>query len=145
MEGPIRAGRYNEPKHALKIIENVARRNPHGLKSGRGKNGIAIGVAAGIVPHRMRFAVDLDREALFEAGKIHDEPAARILPPEAEPAGPLTQLLPKQDFGQGEVTAESAGGANVPIGRANGAMFRAPCVGPSTILWMVPLPVPGRI
>ena len=76
----------------------------------------------------MRF--DFDRESAFEAGEVGDVAVTRKLTTESESVRPFAQLLPKDDFRQGEVATELACAAKVLIRRADGAMPDTP-IGPS--------------
>ena len=92
----------------------------------------------------MRFAIDLDRDAALETGEVDYISAEWKLPPKAQAVRALTQLLPKHDFGQRESAAKPACAADVRVRSADRAVADTP-LGASTMLRMVPLPVPGRI
>jgi hypothetical protein len=102
-------------------------------------------VSMGIVAHRMGFAVNLDGEPPLQAGEIQYEAQMRKLPPEAKSARPATQLLPEEHFGQCHFATKVACKFYVASSGADCSMTNSRGIGPSTMLRMVPLPVPGRI
>jgi hypothetical protein len=93
----------------------------------------------------MDLAVDLYRKPPLQTGEVHDVTTEWELPAKAQTVGTLAELLPEYDFWPRQFAAQPAGDADVSIRRADGAMADAPGFGPSTMLRMVPLPVPGRI
>jgi len=93
----------------------------------------------------MDLAVDLYRKPPLQTGEVHDVTAGWKLPAKAQTVGTLAELPPEYHFWQRQFAAEPAGDADVSIRRADGAVANARDFGPSTMLRMVPLPVPGRI
>jgi hypothetical protein len=144
VEGPIPAGRQDVNHHAVEIIEHIARCNPQRLKPRVGKHAIAFDIPLRVVAHRVGLAIHLDRQSTLKAREVNDISVQGELTAEAQAIRPLAQLLPENDFGEGQLTSKLAGEADVCIGRANGTMPDASAFGPSTMLRMVPLPVPGR-
>ena len=145
VEGPISARRENMSHHTVEIAENITDRNPQSLESGITQPAIANIVPFGIAPHRMRLAVNLDRESALEAGKVDHVTATWKLSAKPQAVRTLAQLLPQGDLGQGQLAAKLSRKTNVGVRSADGAVADAPRPGPSTMLRMVPLPVPGRI
>jgi len=131
--------------HTVQIAENITGRNPQSLESGITQPAIANIVPFRIAPHRMRLAVNFNRESALEAGKVDHVTATWKLAAKSQAVRALTQLLPQGNFRQGQLAAKLARGADVRVRRANCAVADAPRLGPSTMLRMVPLPVPGRI
>ena len=101
MEGPIGAGRQDVRHHSVEIIQNVPRSYPQRLKSAIGQSAVADDVALRVVPHRVRLAVNLDRQTTLEAGEVDHISIPRELSAEAQPFWPFAKLLPQNDFGQG--------------------------------------------
>ena len=145
VEGSTRAGRKDERDHTIEIIEYVASGNPKRFEANPGKHSVASCIALGVVAHLMSFPVDLNRETPFETSKVSNITAAGELTPETQTIGTSAQLLPKNDFRQRHRSAQLPCAANVDVRCTNGAMLRPPRFDPSTMLRMVPLPVPGRI
>ena len=54
-------------------------------------------------------------------------------------------MLPQDDFRECHLPAKLTRESHARIKSSYGTMSDAPCFGPSTMLRMVPLPVPGRI
>ena len=131
--------------HALEIIEHVAGGNPKRLKPGIGELIVAHGVLLWAITHRMHFSVNFDCEPTLQTGEIDHIPIARELSAKPQAIRARTQLLPENDFRQRQFSAELAREADVRVRRADGPMPNPRGFGPSTMLRMVPLPVPGRI
>jgi len=85
----------------------------------------------------MRKSVDFDDQAGFAAVKVDDIGFNRVPAAEHQPIRPLSQLLPRQHFGETHLLPEA------PCGVDGRTLERRPA--PSTALRAVPLPVPGRI
>jgi hypothetical protein len=92
----------------------------------------------------MRLAIKLDREATLQAGEVNYVAAARKLPSKPRAARTLPQLLPKEHLRQCKLPPKPPRETYILIRCANGAVSNA-LLDPSTMLRMVPLPVPGRI
>jgi hypothetical protein len=60
VEGPIRAGGQNEGEHPIEIIKDISCSNSQSVETCLGKDSVALGIAARVVAHRMRFAIYLD-------------------------------------------------------------------------------------
>ncbi|KTE22068.1 hypothetical protein ATE67_05430 [Sphingopyxis sp. H050] len=84
-------------------------------------------------------SVDLDSKAHRRAIEIENIDACRMLAPEFETFRSLPQDTPKHPFGEAHFAAQFACTFQCVAGAGNHGMC------PSTILRMVPLPVPGRI
>ena len=145
VEGPIHAGCRDHREHALEITQDVAGWNPESVKASFPKGSITLEVALRVVAHRMCFPVHLDRQPAFETGEVRNITAARELPPKAKSARALAEMMPQYDFREGHLAAKVPRAANVGVGRTDHTMPNANAFGPSTMLRMVPLPVPGRI
>jgi hypothetical protein len=145
VEGPTRAGGGDKEQHAFEIIEHIARRNAQRVEADTMQDAIASEITMRVVAHRVRHAIHFDQEAALKAGEIGNVAAARELAAKSKPVGALSELLPEDNLGQRHPAAEPACATDVRVGRANRAMPNARCIGPSTMLRMVPLPVPGRI
>ena len=87
----------------------------------------------------MNLAVNFDREANRETGEIQAEMAKRMLLAETQSARPGPQSAPQDHLRQVAALAFAASEFNGFSGRAK----RGAAGGPSTMLRMVPLPVPG--
>jgi hypothetical protein len=92
----------------------------------------------------MRLAINLDREATLQAGEVNYVAAARKLPSKPRAPWTLPQLLPKEHLRQCKLPPKPPRETYILVRRADGAMLHA-LSDPSTMLRMVPLPVPGRI
>jgi len=139
VEGSSLTTSRNDSIHThLQILQNVPSPNPEHRKSlsfqRRDPRAIAFRPVATIV----RLAIDLDPQSDFEAGEVDYVRSNRKLAAEAKTAGPFAQLLPQQDFGQAHVLAQAASCPD-RLDRADEDKGD-----PSTMLRMVPLPVPGR-
>jgi len=102
-------------------------------------------VPAWIVAHRVRLSIDLNRQPTLEAGKIDYVAVDGELSAKAESVWPFAELLPEDHFRQRQLATQLTSKANVGVGRTDRTMPNANAFGPSTMLCMVPLPVPGRI
>ena len=145
VEGPIRTSGQNVTEHALEVVEHIARRNPNGLEPDMGKHGVTRCIAAWVRAHPVRLSVNLDYEPPVEAGEIGHTAVARKLTTEAMTVRALSKLLPEDDFWQRHLVTELACTSDVRVRRTDRSMSHPPRFGPSTMLRMVPLPVPGRI
>jgi hypothetical protein len=143
--GPTPAGRENVAHHTFEIIEDVASSNPQSVKASFNKLAVADDISLGPVAHRMGFTIDLDRQPTLKAHKVSHIAVARELSTKAQTVLSLPQLLPKHDFRKRQLSAKLASEANIRVRRADRAVTDTPPFGPSTMLRMVPLPVPGRI
>jgi hypothetical protein len=85
---------------------------------------------------RMDVAVYLDEQPRGQASEVCDITADRVLSPEFEASGSRAQRLPKDDFRERHCPSEAS--CTINIGTGSGER-------PSTMLRMVPLPVPERI
>jgi hypothetical protein len=130
--------------HTVQISEHIARSNPQRRKSDSTQSAIADVVQFRIVPHRVRFAIDLDCESAFKTNEVDDISGAGELSAKPKSVRSLPQLLPQRNFRQSQRAAKFARKPYVCIRRANCAVVDTP-LDPSTMLRMVPLPVPGRI
>ena len=145
VEGPIHAGCRDHREHAFEITQDVAGWNPESVKASFPKDRITLEVALRVVAHRMCFPVHLDRQPAFETGEVGNIATARELPPKAKSARALAEMMPQYDFREGQLATQLTSKANVGVGRTDHTMPNANAFGPSTMLRMVPLPVPGRI
>jgi hypothetical protein len=92
----------------------------------------------------MRFTVNLNRNPPLEAGEVDHIAGERKLSTKSQSARALPELLPQRHFGKTQLTPESTSRANI-LGRSTHSPVAGPSFDPSTMLRMVPLPVPGRI
>ncbi len=123
--------RANVPKH-------VSRRNPQRQNAFVCKPRISNSIPLRPVTHVVGDAVDFDRQPRTGTVEIEHIGTGRMLSPKLPAAGTITQRSPQQDLGKAERPAQLAS--------AFDRAFRAPQHRrfPSTMLCMVPLPVPGR-
>ena len=101
--------------HALKIIENVARSNPERIEAHIPQKRIAPQITLRISAHRMRLAINLDRQPAFETRKINDVAMARKLTAEAQSLGSLTKVVPQHHLWESELAAKLARETNVRL------------------------------
>jgi hypothetical protein len=142
--GSIFARRDNEREHALKIVENVASGNPQCLEPRRRKLPIANSVSLRVIAHRVGLTVEFNGNSTLQTGKVEYVSHRRELPPEAKTLRALPKMMPEDDLRQGQLPTQLARETNIPIRCADSAVSNA-LLDPSTMLRMVPLPVPGRI
>jgi hypothetical protein len=145
VEGPILATGHNQCHHAVEIIEDVSRCNPQGCEACFGQLTVASKVALRRAPHRVGLTIHFDRDPAREAGEVCHVAAAWKLSTKPQAVRLLTQLLPQNDLRQGHTAAKLTCTADGNVRRADCAVPDAPPFDPSTMLRMVPLPVPGRI
>jgi hypothetical protein len=125
VEGPILA-RHKDVRHdALEIIEDFACCNPQCLKAGFGNSRITRDIALWVVAHRMRLAIHFDAQSPVKADKIDDVIDARELTTKTQAAGALTELLPKHDLGESQLTAKLARTTDIRTRSAHGAVLDA--------------------
>jgi hypothetical protein len=167
VEGPrFVTGQDDETKHRIQILQDVAGSDPKDAESGGLQQLVSLQVAFWVASHQVGFAVDFNRHSLLQTGEIQNKAHVRELTSEAIAAGPSSQLLPKQNFRKCHLATKLAGETHVFVRSANRSMLHTPpilpgtgrwqpvradggvgfgAVDPSTMLRMVPLPVPGRI
>jgi hypothetical protein len=133
----------HQSHYTVQIRQDLARRNSDGSKSLVRKPFVASLIMDRRKPSIMDFAVYFDGKARLETSEIEDVRSRRMLAPELEAGGALAELAPEKNFGQGHVFAELSGLADRLAGAGQHGFLSGRC-SPSTILRMVPLPVPGR-
>ena len=99
---------------------------------------IAIDIPLGPIAEAMAFAIDLHHQPNLGTEKVEHKRTSRMLPPELEASWSSPQSAPQQAFRQAERSTQSSRSFN---GLPRSGQHRAL---PSTMLRMVPLPVPGR-
>jgi hypothetical protein len=129
----------NVSDRTLKIRQNLQRRNAKGPETLRHQPFVTCLVASWNGTTIVRGSIHLDRQPRREAHEIQDERTCRMLSSELETAGALPECAPQQNLGQRHLPSQPASLADR---RAWTCQHRA---SPSTMLRMVPLPVPGRI
>jgi hypothetical protein len=144
VEGPSRASHGDKPQHTFQIIKHIARSNAECLEPGLCESRIAAEVTRRTIPHRMRLSIDLDHQPPPKTGEVGYIASARKLTSEAQALGSFSQMLPQYEFWQRQPAAELARAIDAFVRCADGPVPDTP-PGPSTMLRMVPLPVPGRI
>ena len=110
-------------------------KHPNTLAS---KPGIADPILGGLVPALMRFAIDLDRQLHMCAEEIEHIATRRMLVTKLHTSWPRPQGGPEQNLRQGHLLAQAS---CMVDGLSRPGQHSA---SPSTMLRMVPLPVPGR-
>jgi hypothetical protein len=93
----------------------------------------------------MRFAIHLDRNSTIKAREIKDKAFEWKLSPETKSVSSAPKLLPQQHFGKRHAATQLPSERDVTTRRTDRRVPDAPAVVPSTMLRMVPLPVPERI
>ena len=121
----------------LKIIQHILRRQSQHGKSSRRQPRIPSLISRRPVAAIVRLAVDLDRQPPVETGEVKHDLAQWMLPPEFEPAGPLAQCPPDQDFGQ-------IAGPPLAFCQLVGGVAGGEHPSTTSLRLAVPLPVPGR-
>jgi hypothetical protein len=135
--------RNNVAKNSVHILEHIPRRNAHHSKPFAPQHRVASRIAPRLVAVAMPLSVHLNHQAPFETGKIDGHFTYRKLFPELEALGSLSKLLPEQHLRQTHFPAQRTGALHLLDGGAKDfGIDRA--WAPSTMLRMVPLPVPGR-
>jgi hypothetical protein len=126
----------HDPSH---ILQNFVGSYPQGSVIMRHKPFVPRLVVRRAASPLMRFPIYLNGQSGGQTNEVEDESAGGVLTSEFETARALPKFAPEQDFGQRHITAEAACPAD---SRARSPQHSA---SPSTMLRMVPLPVPGRI
>jgi hypothetical protein len=93
----------------------------------------------------MGLPIDLDQQSALETSKVRDITCKGELSAKSKALWAFAKLVPKHDLGQADLPTKLASEPDVLLRGTDSAMPDAPKVGPSTMLGMVPLPVPGRI
>ena len=133
-----RTGLNDVANHSGYVLEHMTGRNPHHLHSLASKPRVSRSIAFGTIASVMRKSIEFDRNANLGAKEIQHVATCGMLSPKFEATGSLAQFAPQQAFGQRQFTAQSS--------RAFDSLSRSGehSALPSTMLRMVPLPVPGR-
>jgi len=132
-------GRDDETKYGVHVAKNIARCNADDSEALTSEDRIASGVSLRSVTERMALAIDFNEEAGFQAREIHCHLADGKLAAELQPCGSLAEHLPQQHFRQAHLTPQLTCALYL-LDRCLEVAWA-----PSTMLRMVPLPVPGRI
>jgi hypothetical protein len=133
------AGGQDVAKHGVQILEHIASGDTQDAETFSPQQRITGPIPAWLIAVSVTLAIDFNDEAPFKTSKIDSDWTDGKLPSELEPSWSLAQLLPEQDFGQAHLTPQLACALNLLDPRIEDAWA------PSTMLRMVPLPVPGRI
>jgi len=144
VEGQPRTCSYdNMAYYALNISEYVYRRYSQCRDTSRCEPSISTSIALRPVSTAVRFAIDLDRQPRITAIEVETKLfPCRALSPKFQVAGPLSQLLPKQNFWQRHLATEPTRLSNrLHLSLRCDVSEHSPC--PSTMLRMVPLPEPS--
>jgi hypothetical protein len=131
--------RKDETKHRVHVLENVTRRDAKDTKAVTPKQRVASGVAPRLVAEAVPLSVDLDDKPVLETGEVDGDRSDRKLPSELQTAGTLSKLLPQQNLRQAHLAPQPACALYL-LDRCLKDAWAT-----STMLRMVPLPVPGRI
>src|SRR6185503_8513753 len=166
VEGPICTIMENVRDYSVHVLQHFNGWNSQSLISCSGQSSIAHVVPPRSITIAVIIAVNLDQQPSRDASEIRHIAADGILLSELQSARPFAQDTPQQHFMQTHLAPERARKADVLIGRADSAVLHASpilpgtgrwqrvsadggvnvaAVGPTTMLRMVPLPVPGRI
>jgi len=135
---PLPTGSNDPFDRATDVAENIARRNTQDSDGLARKPGVTRGIPLGSITHVVRHAIDLDHQSNLGAKEIEHIGTGRMLPSELEATGPRPQFAPQQALRQGQATTQPS----CPFDRFPRARQHRDF--PSTMLRMVPLPVPGR-
>jgi len=90
------------------------------------------------MPKIMASAINLDRKPCLSAEKVETIRAGRMLAPEFQACRAIAEFSPQEALWQAQPASQLSGVHD----RGLWTCQHRRC--PSTILWMVPLPVPGR-
>lgn len=100
VEGPARVRRGDDaPDHSVDIHEDQRRRHTQRLDTLRGKPRITRHIAVWSIATVVRFVINLNREAHCGTIKVKNVHTGRMLTPESQPIGPVTQDGPQSDLG----------------------------------------------
>ena len=124
--------------HSTDIHKHVPRWNTHHFYSLPSQPRVTRAIPFWAIACVVRETVHLNRDANFGTKEVEHIGTCRMLSSKLEAAGSLAQFAPQQAFGQRQFTAQSS--------RAFDSLSRSGehSALPSTMLRMVPLPVPGR-
>jgi hypothetical protein len=145
VEGPIIAALQNMRQRRFDIAQHFSRRNSQYLKPKIRKYRVSPDVPFRQIATTVNLAVHLNCNSPLEAGEIEDVAFVRELPAESQSARSSAQLPPEEHLRKGHVAAKLASETDTTFVSAYCSMADACGVDPSTMLRMVPLPVPGRI
>jgi hypothetical protein len=139
VEGLVRGDTGDDVRnHGRHIIKNGTRRYPKYTTPLTRKPRIANLILGRLVAAPMRFAIHLDRQLRARAEEIQHIAPRRMLMTKLETRRSRPQGGPEQNLGQGHLLVQASCIAD-NLSRP-GQHFASP----STMLRMVPLPVPGR-
>ena len=139
VEGAPRPTSFHDPENqALEVVEHLLRWDPQSKETQILKISVPGRIPRRTIASAMRFAIDLDRQACGQAGKVEHERPLRALLPELESVGALLQRPPEQAFGRAQVLPKFA----CELYRLDWSLQQTRA--PSTSLRLVALPVPGR-
>ena len=132
---PLATGVNDQSHDCLNVAQHFGRRHAQGSEAEPAYDCIPLLIPRRPVTPRMRLAIDLDRQARLQAREVETVRPKRMLSPELVPPRTLAESAPEQHLRQVAGAAFAAGAQD------GGAGCRED---PSTMLRMVPLPVPGR-
>ncbi len=140
VEGSARLTGADDPlDHLVHVPKHVRRRNTRHHDAPASEPSLSNRVSLGPIPHIMRNAIDFDRQARLGTEEVEHIGARGMLSPKLPARRTLSQRSPQQDFGKAQRPTQLAGALDRAFGPRQNRRF------PSTMLRMVPLPVPGRI
>ena len=139
VEGNARGtGLHDVLDGGIQILKHFDSRDSQYYDITRRQPFVADHIPLGPVAEIMGFSIDFDRQPRFGAKEVENIRPSRMLSPKLESSGSRPQFAPQQAFGQTQLTAQTA---RTFDGLPRSGQHRA---FPSTMLRMVPLPVPGR-
>jgi len=130
---------HDETKHGVHVLEHVACRNAHNAESITFQNRVTGMIALRLITDTVPFTVDLDDQPPLKAGEVDCDLPDGKLPTKLQASGALSQNLPEQHFRQAHLAPQLTCALYLLDRCLEDAWA------PSTMLRMVPLPVPGRI
>jgi hypothetical protein len=165
VEGSIGATVQNVRDRSIHVLQHFNGRNSQSLISCGGEDSIPRIIPLPPITIAVIVAVDLDQQPPRQACEISDIAVDGILLAELQSVGSRAQNIPHEHFRQTHLAPECASETDIVVGCTYSPMFHSltilPGTGrwqpvradggvdtpfdPTTMLRMVPLPVPGRI
>ena len=130
---PRRRFNQNEHHNRTDVIQYIARRYAHCANPDLREICIANGVARGLIPARMGFAIDFDRQPGIAAEEVEDVRTAGVLTPEFETVRACPKNTPKDHFRQAHQMTQLAGARNSATLRLGCDILEHPLSPPSVL------------
>ena len=133
-----RAGLHDVLDDGVHVGEYLPRRNTQRSDVAGRQPCIALDISRRSIADIVTLAINFDGQTTLGAEEIEHIGTGRMLPSKFEATGPRSQHPPQYSFGQAQRSPQPSRAFNRLPRTSEHAAF------PSTMLRMVPLPVPGR-